>query len=136
MPTAARLWLDALCVPERGSRGAQRNATTTECNLPATRVEVLVVLSEGGTAACFEECEGASLSEQKGTLERLETRNGWVSRFWTYQELARSQNLLFLVETGNTFSLSGNRFFESGWAKRYIERSSRAFPRPRKTYST
>jgi hypothetical protein len=68
---------------------------------------VLVILSAEALPLFREHQQKHALSMT--TLERLE-KEDWVHRFWTYQELARSQHLRFVVASDGGSSLTAMDF--------------------------
>lgn len=99
------LWLDAWCVPvaepERASTLRSLGALYSNAS------EVLVVLS-ADARPLFDELERGEPVTLRA-LEALE-QEAWTRRFWTYQELALSRELRFVVEGGAPFTLDAMAF--------------------------
>ncbi len=110
LDTAARavtdraLWLDALCVPPDDA-GRAATLRRLAC-IYAQATEVLVVLSQAAGGVFEEIAQRRPVS--LASLRRLE-QEAWVSRCWTYQELARSRSLRLLAE-GSPLAVDGSQF--------------------------
>jgi hypothetical protein len=119
LDTAARhagshaLWLDALCVPS--TEPARAMTLRRLGSIYGGAADVIVVLTRD-SATLFEDAEHERPVRSE-TLAELD-KEAWVSRFWTYQELAGSRQLKF-VQPQSSFALSGtdflNRVGEALW---------------------
>ena len=101
--TPRAIWIDALCMP---SEGPARAATLRGLGaIYGGAAEVVVVLS-AASLPLFERYEQRLLLDV-ATLQALE-QEAWVSRAWTYQELAKNANIRFCVERGSSVSIEGS----------------------------
>lgn len=87
------IWIDALCVP---ARGPERAACLRSMGaIYSAAMQVFVVLP----ATCSEPLHKIHNTEQMGLKELLALDGDeWITRAWTYQELANSQMTLFIAQ--------------------------------------
>ena len=100
------LWLDALCVPDEGP--ARRDCLRQMGAIYAAATEVVCVLSPACADLLRELHSNRSVAP--ATFLALET-DDWVSRVWTYQEMANSRKLLFVAEGAGGPAVGGDNFF-------------------------
>jgi hypothetical protein len=99
------LWLDAFCVPNE--QPARRECLRNMGAIYAAAAEVVCVLSPA-CAPLVQELHKRTIDPI--ALLSLET-DDWVSRVWTYQEMANSRKLLFVAEGTGGPAVGGDNFF-------------------------
>ena len=99
------IWLDALCVPpdEPGHSACLRSMGA----IYARAVQSVAVLSESCRPVLSNIRSRGSVEE--GMLQTLD-EDGWVTRAWTYQEIANSKQMAFIAEGDREKAIPGDRF--------------------------
>jgi hypothetical protein len=104
----AAIWIDSLCVPSEDlARAAclQRMGT-----IFGTATRVAAVLSKS-CAAILEQIHGTGRMDP-AALTVFESDN-WVTRAWTYQEIANSKAIYFITEGGSGIAVEGQQLLNS-----------------------
>ena len=101
------IWLDALCVP---SEGPERSACLRSMGkIYGSASQVAAVLSQS-CLVVLEQIHATGRIEPESLL--VLENDDWVTRAWTYQELANSRKTLFIAQGGSPVSVDSERFFD------------------------
>jgi hypothetical protein len=113
------IWLDAFCIPAAGPERASCLQSMGAIYGRAT--QSVAVLSEPCGAVLAQIRAGGSLDE--AMLRRLEN-DAWVTRAWTYQEIANAKKIQFIAEGGTGEPVPGDDFLNAvGYALQQLKKA-------------
>ena len=104
----AAIWLDALCVPSEGP--ARAACLRGMGKIYGSASQVAAVLSNS-CSAVLEQIHAKGRVEPASLL--VLENDDWVTRAWTYQEMANSRNTFFVAEGGSAIPVASEQFFNA-----------------------
>jgi hypothetical protein len=107
-PRPSAIWLDAACMPP--SDPARSLCLQSMGAIYAAASNVVAVLSPAASTLLDKVRRGEAVGIEE--LQQLEA-DDWVSRVWTYQEMANSQSISFLAEGGTGDPVNASRLFNA-----------------------